>query len=180
MLETTIRFFVPGRARPGGSKTPVYNNAGEVVGFRDASDNQNWRHGIALACRQAYSGPVLDEPLMLMACFWKMRPKNHYRTGKNAHLMSAKGLSTPVPIGIPDTTKLLRAAEDALKGVLWRDDSLIVDQHAFKRYGSVEGVTMYVDAFDEDTALWMNPEEPMVQDSIEPHLWPLHHEESAA
>lgn len=68
-------------------------------------------------------------PVELVVRFYVPRPKSHY---------GAKGLrpvAPSYPTVAPDVTKLLRAVEDALKGIVWRDDSQVVIQHAWKRYG---------------------------------------------
>ena len=41
------------------------------------------------------------------------------------------------PIVKPDTTKLMRALEDALTGICWRDDTQVVIQTAHKAYAAV-------------------------------------------
>ena len=58
--------------------------------------------------------------------FTFVRPKSHYRTGRNAHLLRDDAPTRPATI--PDLSKLARSTEDALKdaGVI-RDDSLIVE-----------------------------------------------------
>ena len=43
-----------------------------------------------------------------------------------------------LPIRKPDTSNLLKAAEDAMRGVVYADDSLIVDLHVRKRFADAE------------------------------------------
>jgi len=38
------------------------------------------------------------------------------------------------PASRPDLTKLIRSVEDALTGILWRDDAQVISQVALKRY----------------------------------------------
>jgi Holliday junction resolvase RusA-like endonuclease len=48
----------------------------------------------------------------------------------------------------PDATKLWRPTEDALTGIVWRDDSQIIRQLVRKRYcgpGEVPGAEVLVD-----------------------------------
>jgi len=66
--------------------------------------------------------------------FYRSRPGSHFGTGSNAGKLKASAPKRPPTK--PDLTKLVRAAEDALKGVLWRDDGQVTDQHTRKRYGS--------------------------------------------
>lgn len=78
--------------------------------------------------RRAQRRRVLTGPLQLDVTFAIARPKGHY--GKRGLLPSA-----PLFVTVrPDVTKLLRGLEDALTGVLWRDDAQVVKQHACKVY----------------------------------------------
>lgn len=140
-----IRFFVPGVAKPGGSKTagaiyrkgpdgrpvPVVNEHGRVLTTtREAcKGNPAWRATVATAARAAYEGAPIDEPLFLGVLFLISRPKSH---------LSARGglkpSAPPYPTGKPDATKLMRAVEDALKGILYVDDSRCVAAWASKVY----------------------------------------------
>lgn len=45
----------------------------------------------------------------------------------------------------PDLSKLLRATEDALTGVLYADDAQIVEEHIFKAYGMPERVEILLE-----------------------------------
>lgn len=74
---------------------------------------------------QAAGCPRLpDEGLTLSAQFYLERPKTHLGTGRNAGRL--KPSAPPAPLGLPDTSNLLKLVEDALNELLWRDDSLIV------------------------------------------------------
>ena len=68
--------------------------------------------------------------------------KGHYGTGRNADQVKAS--APPHPTTKPDATKLVRAVEDALTGVIWRDDSQVVRQWASKVYDDCEGVSVIV------------------------------------
>jgi Holliday junction resolvase RusA-like endonuclease len=74
--------------------------------------------------------------------FHFLRPRSHYRTGRNAALL--RGDAPAYPAGRPDLTKLVRAAEDALKGVVWADDGQVVGQGNRKVYGEKPGVRICV------------------------------------
>jgi Holliday junction resolvase RusA-like endonuclease len=51
----------------------------------------------------------------------------------------------------PDTTKLLRATEDALRGIAWADDNQVCEQHAFKLYGMRPGVHVFIETVTPTT-----------------------------
>lgn len=142
----TIRFTVLGRPQPAGSKKAFVNrHTGKVIVTEDAKRSKPWQQQVgdtALAHRDQLNGELLGGPLELEVTFVLARPKGHFRTGKNAHLLRDSAPSRPAVK--PDTTKLLRAVEDALTGVLWRDDAQVVDQYARKVYGAPERVEITI------------------------------------
>jgi len=50
----------------------------------------------------------------------------------------------PYPDKKPDCTKLLRALEDSLTGIIWKDDCQIVEQHVSKVYSPNPGAKVFV------------------------------------
>ena len=75
----------------------------------------------------------MDGPLRLTLTFFRTRPLGHYGTGRNAAQL--KDRAPDKPTVRPDTVKLTRAVEDALTGVVWRDDSQVTTHLLKKRYG---------------------------------------------
>lgn len=132
-----ISFFIPGKAAPGGSKRGFIR--GNRVNIVDACKaNPAWKKYVKKVGKRKYNGQPQLGALKVVAKFIRLRPKSHYRQGKFSHLLKP---SAPLyPTTKPDTTKLFRAVEDALTGVLWKDDALIVDQVVRKRYGNKQGV----------------------------------------
>lgn len=76
--------------------------------------------------------PDPDVPLAVAAVFYKQRGDGHYRSGKFSKLL--KPTAPAYPAKSPDTTKLWRALEDSLTGLLWQDDSRIVRQHIIEEF----------------------------------------------
>lgn len=54
------------------------------------------------------------------------------------------------PIMKPDLSNYLKSAEDALNGVIWQDDALIVDEEQHKHYSDHPRIELVVEAKDED------------------------------
>lgn len=143
-----IRFTVYGVPQPAGSKRAfaLRRKDGSIVTrpggapviniTDDAKRGAGWRQDVAkaalLAKRAAGLSELIAGPIALHVAFYRARPKGHYNA---AGLLSKHGKSTPWPIAKPDATKLLRAVEDALTGVLWRDDAQIVRQTVWKHWG---------------------------------------------
>jgi Holliday junction resolvase RusA-like endonuclease len=125
-----MEFFVPGIPAPGGSKRHI--GGGRII--EDCKRTKGWRACVALAAMQAGCVP-LDGPLTMSIAFWMPRPKGHYR--KDGRL---KPSAPEYPTTKPDTTKLVRSTEDALKGICWRDDAQVVYQVASKVYAGPNGI----------------------------------------
>jgi Holliday junction resolvase RusA-like endonuclease len=128
----TIQFFVPGVPQPGGSKRAFVVN-GRAVVTDDAKHNKSWRASVAAAGYEAHTGQLLDGPLAVSFLFVLARPRGHF--GKKGLKPSAPAY----PAVKPDVLKLARSTEDALTGILWRDDSRTVVLTARKVYGDQAG-----------------------------------------
>jgi Holliday junction resolvase RusA-like endonuclease len=125
-----ISFTVYGQPAPAGSKTIGRGKQGQTF-VRDSSKRSYpWKRDVAQAAGIAMQGrTLLDGPLHVEIYFYVPRPKGHF---------GARGLrpSAPEhPTVKPDVLKLARAVEDALAGVIYRDDAQIVSEVLGKRYG---------------------------------------------
>src|SRR6056297_862892 len=135
-----MTFFIPGTPRPGGSKSAFPMKSGKIA-MVDASGKagKEWRKTAALIGQQAMADKdPYKQPLKVSFWFYMPRPKKHFR-------INAKGTflrdNAPRMHAIrPDTTKLIRSVEDALTGIVWEDDALIVQQHASKQYAAEDQV----------------------------------------
>lgn len=137
-----VIFFVPGKARPGGSKNSFRNpHTGKQVVVEN-SDNKMWRNRVASCCSEAYRGPPVEGPVVLAVVFVRLRPRGHYGTGRNANRL--KPSAPKFPTSRPDLLKLTRLLEDALSLVMYRDDAQIVDEHLSERYGDRPGAHVSV------------------------------------
>jgi len=133
-----------------GSKRAFHSKkTGKTWITDDCTRGKEWRATVrAAAERQRITRELYAGPLMLHVQFWLQRPKSHYRTGKFSEMLK---LGAPKwPTKKPDATKLLRAIEDALTGVLWVDDAQIVTQVVQKTYGPLPGALVRLYTFNED------------------------------
>ncbi|MFG3709506.1 RusA family crossover junction endodeoxyribonuclease [Micromonospora sp. NPDC047730] len=125
---------VYGLPGPQGSKTSY--GPGRMV--ESSKKVKPWRADVRFAAEEAIScdcpdqcggllpGYPLDGPLFVRMVFTFVRPKSHYRTGRNAHLL--RDSAPAQPQGAPDLSKLLRSTEDALTSAgAWRDDARVVE-----------------------------------------------------
>lgn len=118
-------FTVHGTPAPQGSK----NQFGAEANPR----TRPWRAAVAAEAANAHHGPLIDGPVHVTVTFAFVRPKAHYRTGRNAHLLRPDApalMSTG-----PDLDKLQRAIGDALTGTVLRDDRQIAQWTAIKAWG---------------------------------------------
>jgi len=121
-------FTVHGSPAPQGSKRAFRNqHTGRVQMTESSKRVAPWRQDVKHAALEVIgeSWVLLDGPLAVSMVFTFPRPRSHWRTGRNAHLLRD---SAPArPSGAPDLSKLIRATEDALNGVVWTDDARVVE-----------------------------------------------------
>lgn len=142
-------FTVAGKPQTAGSKRAFVNkNTGKAIVTDDNKKGKPWRADVQAAAREAIElQELLTGPLVLEVRFFFVRPKSHYGSGKNARVL--KPSAPTYPATRPDTTKLLRALEDALTGVLWRDDAQIVYQFAAKGFAQFPGAAVVLYTIDD-------------------------------
>lgn len=126
-----VSFVVYGVAQPAGSKKGFYiPKLNRVVITDDAKKSRPWKAQVSDAAAQAMQGMrLLEGPLVVELTIYLPRPKGHF--GMRGLLPRAPRY----PAVKPDATKLLRCFEDALSGLVYRDDAQIVTQVVRKRYG---------------------------------------------
>jgi crossover junction endodeoxyribonuclease RusA len=131
---TTLELVVYGRPAPQGSKRHV--GGGRMI--ESSKHVKPWRDDVKAAAEALLAGQrpwaPLNAPLIVRMVFTTSRPRSHYRTGRNAHLLRDNAPARPH--GKPDASKLIRSTEDALTDAgLWRDDALVVEyERAAKVY----------------------------------------------
>lgn len=160
---TSVEFFVPGIASPGGSKTGYINPRTRKYVIAPASKKTKpWMDTVAWIAQIECNRMILwTEPVLLTLVFYRPRPKGHFGTGRNAGTLKASAPSYPTTM--PDLTKLIRATEDGLTKIVWRDDSQVVAQQTFKLYADPPhkpGVLIRVEKLEETRHHAMIPLEP--------------------
>lgn len=137
-----LKFSVIGKPEPAGSKR-AYVIKGRAVVTDANAKSKPWKQQVAGCAIEAMDGQeLMTGPLGLTCVFYLARPKGHYGTGKNAE--KVKPSAPRFPVTKPDATKLLRGVEDALTGIVYRDDAQIIAQSVLKRYGEPERVEVTV------------------------------------
>jgi Holliday junction resolvase RusA-like endonuclease len=123
-----------GTPAPQGSKTR--NRYGSIYDT-NAPALHSWRDDVKLAAVRAleeHPGWERDyRAVMGRFWFYLARPRSHYRTGANAHLLREN--APRVCPTRPDLDKLLRSTWDALTAAgVYTDDSRMVSVNAVKLY----------------------------------------------
>lgn len=139
----TIQFFVAGIPKPAGSKRGFFIPKLNRVVIVDANKNaKDWKTDVKHAAQSAYQGPLIIVPIALKLTFHILRPKGHFRSGRNSALL--RDGAPPFPASKPDVLKLARGVEDAMTGIIYQDDAQIVSERLFKRYAAAPGVTVEI------------------------------------
>lgn len=134
-----VRFRVYGIPQSQGSMRAFMPKGGRfpVVTHAKGPKLNAWRTVVHLA---APKGDLLLGPLSMTLVFYMPIPKSRppvLRTAKQIY-------DWAFPWKKPDPDKMLRAIFDALTGVVYNDDSQIVDLHLRKEYGADPGVEVWV------------------------------------
>lgn len=164
-----------GRPAPQGSKRHVGNG----VMVESSKAVKPWRDDVKAAAERFIESQrvrglpwsTLDGPLVARMVFTTTRPRSHYRTGRNAHLL--RDAAPGRPASIPDLSKLIRSTEDALTAAgVWKDDARVVEyERAAKVFAGEDpealdapGVRITIRALDPATggaaALDRRPSQP--------------------
>lgn len=90
--------------------------------------------------------PFVGRALRITAIWRLRRPAGHWGRGRNAGQL--KPTAPAWPLGKPDGSKLLRCTEDPLTGIVWDDDSRIVEFFLRKCYArpGEEGARIVIEA----------------------------------
>ncbi len=130
------------KSKSGKMQTSVYTPG-------TASD---WKEQIVLAVRATGIPPVwsVDGPISISIAFEFERPKSHWRTGKNAHLLRDDAPKV-WHAQKADLDNLTKAVMDAISnaGGIWRDDAQVSVAVLSKRWSLISGATITIARAEE-------------------------------
>lgn len=154
MNPPLLTLKILGHAEPAGSKRAfairkgngdfvLRNGVPAISVVDDNPKSKGWKKLVAAEARKLWRGrDLLEGPVRLDVTFVRPRPGYHFGTGRNAGVLKP---DAPTWCTVkPDALKLARAVEDALTGVVWKDDAQIVDERLLKAYGAPEGVLVRI------------------------------------
>jgi len=79
----------------------------------------------------------MTKPIKCTLHFFCKRPKNHYKTGKNAHIL--KDSAPKYNTNNKDLDNMVKFVLDALNDKLYNDDCLIIEINCIKSYSEADG-----------------------------------------
>lgn len=182
LLEMTVH----GQAAPAGSKTadpvmrkgldgrwvPVVDGRGRPI-MRQRHASKATKPWMNLVAQQAAlhwgNRPLLDGAVWVELRCYEPRPKAHYRSGQFAHLLRPEAPAYPHQTRTGDSDKLRRAVQDALSGVVYVDDKLVVDGDDRKFYGESAKAVIRVGLMKAQNVVELGlvePRDPAGQESL--------------
>ena len=129
--SSSLTFTVLGKPAPQGSKRHV----GRGVMVESSKRCKPWRQDVrhtALDLRPDDWYANMDAAITLSVVFIFARPKSHFRA--NGQLKPSAPAHCTGRIG--DVSKLVRAVEDAMTGILYNDDAQIISLIAHRRFAN--------------------------------------------
>ena len=123
-----ISFVVYGE--PVAQGRPRATTINGHVRMYDPKKSSDYKDFVRLAAAQYAPDKLPEGPLALVIDVYKQIPKSF-----NKKKVEAAGRGDLRPTTKPDTDNYVKAIKDALKGVLWKDDSQVVELVARKWYG---------------------------------------------
>ena len=174
---SALIFTAVGTPIPQGSARAFNNH----VVASNAAKLRPWRATLTAAAIDAMKQHGIsrfEHPVVVRAAFYFWRPQNHFRTGKNAHLLRDSAIEFPVGHGSGDLDKHQRALGDALQdaGVV-RDDALIAKWISEKRWCGPDELLHHPGAVVHVTSLTPSP--CRIPAPLDSHTTTHHQQESA-
>lgn len=132
-----MHLFIPGHPKPQGRpRAHVHGKHARVH-----SPTTQWREDVRYTLQKDWEGEPLTVPVQLHLAFYFERPKSHYRTGKNAHLLKDSAPDYPMEQRRGDADNLAKGIMDAANGILYLDDAQVVTLAATKCWAMEKGTS---------------------------------------
>lgn len=112
----------------GRARARIFDHGGRArVSMYDPANARDWKRTVLTQVLPAKPEAPVEGALAMGVTFFLRRPQSLPKRERH-------------PVKRPDLSNLLKAVEDALKGVVYRDDSQIVRLDVEKRYDAAPGV----------------------------------------
>jgi Holliday junction resolvase RusA-like endonuclease len=144
VAQGNARAFIA-KGKGGAPDRAIYATSAAKGFGGKTSPLQSWRNSLAAGARETMgTRSLLDGPLCVRVVFVFPRPASHYLPANSKRpVRHLRGDAPVYHASKPDVDKLQRALLDALKLVVWHDDSQVADVRARKVYelSRVEGLS---------------------------------------
>ena len=128
---SSFTFTVLGKPAPQGSKRHV----GKGVMVESSKRCKPWRQDVRHTVMESLPDgwyANMDKAITLSCVFVFARPKSHFKTNGQLKPSAPKHCSGR----IGDISKLVRAVEDAMTGIVYNDDAQIINLIAHRRFAN--------------------------------------------
>lgn len=123
---------------------PRATHFGRGIRLYDPPKVARFKRDLALLCRQQYHDEPLEGEISLKVAFYRPVQKS---ISKIEHDRRVKSVHRPVVK--PDLSNYLKSFEDALNGVLWADDAMVVHEEIDKFYSDDPHIDLEVKVKNE-------------------------------
>ena len=148
-MSQTLTIEISARAIPASNKKGFNSKTGQ---FFDAHKGKAAQVAmIRLFAHKAAADQgweITDGPVWMALHFVFTRPAGHFGTGRNAGKLKPSAPRWPTSRAIGDRTNLLKSVEDALTGIVWHDDSQVVDGPIRVSYGPAPLISIAICELD--------------------------------
>ena len=138
-----LMFEIPGS--PIGQGRPKFSTINGHAKAYDPEKSRNYKAYVRLLATQAMKDSgftMIEGPCVLRIDAYFDVPKSKSKKFKEAALASKER-----PTKKPDADNIVKAILDALNGLMYKDDSCIVELSCVKYYSDVPRVEVYVDGY---------------------------------
>ena len=132
-----IKFTIPGKPEP--QLRPRATRMGKGIRMYDPPKTKKYKDYVSMIARQNAPKKLLEGELDMTIDIYRQIPKSTSK--KMRKLMNDKIVR---PIVRPDNTNYAKGIEDALNGIIYKDDSQIVDLHISKYYSDEPRVEVFI------------------------------------
>ncbi|AKG05541.1 hypothetical protein AAV35_012800 [Salimicrobium jeotgali] len=133
-----VEFTIPGAPVAQGRPRAGKNRYGKTVMY-DPAASRNYKKQVKLIAQQHAPKKPLEGPLNVFIVVHRPMPKSF---SKQHRKQAEAGIIRPKTK--PDNTNYAKGIEDAMNGVIYKDDSMIVDLIVSKFYSEVPRVEVQV------------------------------------
>ena len=133
-----MMFEIPGE--PHGKGRPRFRRLGNFVSTYNDKKTQSYEALVKQSAKEAFGDTdILETPISLYLYIKLPIPKSYSKKRSEACLNGSEK-----PIKKPDASNVLKSVEDAMNGVVYKDDSQIVNFHVTKVYSPQSGIDVCV------------------------------------